>query len=236
MKTIKDLNALFLQYILNLYASEKQVSESMPTIIKRAKHQSLKHALEHHHTVSKEHLSRLDTVLGIIKEKNLVKPTQQGKNFQEKEFTSKAMQGLLEEANDLLASDVEDMVIDAAIIGCVQKIEHYEICTYGTALAYATQLELKKAAVLLEKTLNEEYDADDLLTSLATAALNKEGVSATQQATGKKSPAKERVPGEEAGNQRKNTQVSISERTIHSPGGRAGTSHRGYGSGESRGH
>jgi ferritin-like metal-binding protein YciE len=72
-----------------------------------------------------------------------------------------------------LHQNIDGDVIDAVIIGCVQKIEHYEICTYGTALAYAHELHLHKAAQLLKESLDEEYDADDLLTALATAAVNK---------------------------------------------------------------
>ena len=229
METIKDLGSLFLHYIANLYAAEKQINDAMPAVIKRAKHQSLKNALQHHQTISKDHLSRLEIIPGMLKEKE----RGTGNPGSDVKSVSKAMQGLLEEATELLNAGIDDSVIDAAIIGCVQKIEHYEICTYGTALAYATQLQLKKAAALLEETLNEEYDADDLLTSLATAALNKEALTEGQKA-GTVEPVHK--DNEEDAHLRKATQVSISERTIQSPGGRAGTSHRRYGSGESRGH
>jgi hypothetical protein len=145
------------------------------------------------------------------------------------------MMGLIEEINQLLETDLSNEVKDAAIIASVQKIEHYEICAYGTALAYAKQLHLNPVAALLNETLQEEYDADDLLTALATAAINKEGLpeglETSQPAT--ETNIADAIEGDQ---ESEHVTVSISERTINSPGGRAGTSHRRYGNGESRGH
>jgi hypothetical protein len=134
----------------------------------------------------------------------------------------------------LLALDLSQEIKDAVIIASVQKIEHYEISAYGTAVAYANQLNLPLVAKLLNETLEEEYDADDLLSALATAAINKDGLP-PELAARKTMPETDETeamkddPDDHA-------KVSISERTINSPGGRAGTSHRRYGSGESRGH
>jgi ferritin-like metal-binding protein YciE len=227
MKTISDLTALFLYYIHNLCDAEKQIMEAMPSIIQKAKHQSLKNALRHHGDVSKEHNSRLKKIISLINKENKI--SEEGDKH-ETNLTGKAIKGLIDEANELLSSDIDADVNDAAIIGCVQKIEHYEICTYGTALAYARQLHLHGAEVLLKETLDEEYDADDLLTSLATAALNKEALPegiARDEVTNDKSEDDKAV---------KTTPVTISEKNVQSPGGRAGTSHRGYSTGESRGH
>jgi hypothetical protein len=84
----------------------------------------------------------------------------------------KAMEGLVKEGSALLNEDMSAEVMDAAIIAAAQKIEHYEISSYGTARAYALQLQLNEVAKLLEETLNEEYQADDLLSKLALGDVN----------------------------------------------------------------
>jgi ferritin-like metal-binding protein YciE len=229
METINDLSALLLHYIDNLSDAEKQIMEAMPAIIQKAKHQSLKNALQHHLSLSKEHNNRLQKVFSLLDKEN--KTAKTGKH--QTNITSKGIKGLLEEANELLNNDIDEDVNDAAIIGCVQKIEHYEICSYGTALAYAQQLQLHEAEVLLKETLDEEYDFDDLLTALATAALNKEALPEGAAAKSSDSTADENT-GDNT--MRKATPVTISEKNVQSPGGRAGTSHRGYSTGESRGH
>lgn len=230
METIKDLEGLFLHFIENLYATEKQIAEAMPAIIQKVRHKSLKNALQHHLTISNKHSNRLNKILSLMHE-DTAGATRETKK--ETVVISKGAIGLIEEANDLMSQHIDKYVNDAAIIGCVQKIEHYEICTYGTALAYATQLHLHKVAELLRETLYEEYDADDLLTALATAALNKEGIP-----DGWEEDAPNLQENNEAGTgtETSSHKIVISERTVNSPGGRAGTSHRRYPSGESRGH
>ena len=236
MKTIEDLPALFLYYIQNLYAAEKQIMEAMPAIIEKAKHQSLTNALQHHLTISKKHISRLNKIFALLNEKKMgITGENEWETSVKAGVISKGTMGLIEEATELMEHDVDADVCDAAIIGCVQKIEHYEICTYGTALAYATQLHLHEAEVLLRETLDEEYDVDDLLTALATTVLNKEALPEGME------DANPNLTDEENDNAsgsitRKGSKVSISERTVQSPGGRAGTSHRRYPGGESRGH
>ncbi len=228
METIKDLEALLLHYIQYLYAAEKQIAEAIPGIIDKVQHLSLKNALQHHLSISKKHISRLNKIHLLLHEnKEVPKPATSLRGG----GANKGVAGLIAEANELLNQQIEKEVNDAAIIGCVQKIEHYEICAYGTALAYATQLHLTKAAELLRETLDEEYDADDLLTALAMAALNKEGIPEGWEQS-KEQAAKEIDTLLESDSHT----VSITERSIHSPGGRAGTSHRRYPSGESRGH
>jgi hypothetical protein len=82
------------------------------------------------------------------------------------------MEGLVKEANALLKEDMAREVMDAAIIAAAQKVEHYEISSYGTARAYALQLQMDEVADLLEQTLKEEYDADDTLSALALSQVN----------------------------------------------------------------
>jgi ferritin-like metal-binding protein YciE len=217
-------------HIQKLYAAEEQSLQEMPSMIEKAKHRSLKNGLLHHLEISKEHKKRLEQVVDFVDDKRT--HTGQVQSIEFKQQDCQAMAGLIEEANELLNSEIESDVIDAAIISCVQKMEHYEIAVYSTALAYAEQLHLHKVVLLLKETLNEEYEADDLLTALARASLNKEalpgGVEAEDE--GEEGEDDSVITGS------KPTHKTGSERTINSPGGRAGTSHRGYPGGESRGH
>jgi len=89
------------------------------------------------------------------------------------------MEGLIDEGNKVMNEDINMEALDAAIIACAQKIEHYEISGYGTARAYAKELQLKDVEKLLEQTLGEEYEADDLLTQLAVGRLNVQAEQAT---------------------------------------------------------
>ncbi|HEX8334344.1 MAG TPA: DUF892 family protein [Segetibacter sp.] len=227
MDTINDLEDLLIHHLQNLYAAEHHILQAMPSVIQKTKHKSLKNALQHHLDLTNEQKKRLDAIMNILNDKrsDTARATLGS-------GTSKGMAGLIDEVEEVLQVKIDKDVTDAAIISYVQKIEHYEICAYGTALAFAKQLHLHKVEQLLKETLNEEYDVDDLLTALATSSYNKEaapeGIEDEQneeQSDDNASPKSSR-----------DTKVSINERTINSPGGRAGTSHRGYSTGESRGH
>jgi ferritin-like metal-binding protein YciE len=244
METIRDLIGLLVHHLNNLYSTEQQQVKFIPRLIEKAQHNSLKNALKHHLELTKEQLGRLQKIPELVNgkidaaRKNAVSAIDIATVSIDKEAVCKGMQGLIDEANDLLAQPLNEYVTDAAIIAAVQKIEHYEICTYGTAAAYASQLKIKSAENLLNESLQEEYDADDLLTALATAALNKE---ATPDAI--KFLETVAIDDEENGSMTNDHTVEsdagkviISERNVASPGGRAGTSHRRYPSGESRGH
>ena len=236
MQKINDLADLLMHYVRNLYAAETQVLEAMPKIIQQVHHSSLKNALSHHLGLTEEQKKRLEKINKSLAEKR--SPTAKAETLtREANNLCKGIAGLLEEATEVLKADLSPDVTDSAIIACVQKIEHYEICTYGSALAFAVQLHLHDVEGLLKESLEEEYDADDLLTALATSALNKEALPAGTEAgdgetdrEGQEDNFNYTEPGESS------HKISISERSINSPGGRAGTSHRRYGSGESRGH
>lgn len=223
---IKNLSDLLMHHLQNLNAAEQLMFEALPAIIEKVHHSSLKNALNHHRNLTTEQKKRLEQVAQVLQKKRTEELLKLNP-----EYVCKGIMGLIEETNDVLQSGLEKEVTDAAIIACVQKMEHYEISTYGTALAYARQLHLAKAEELLNETLNEEYEADDLLTALATASLNKEAL--PQDLQNIEQPDNDVSSENEPS---KSTKVNISERTINSPGGRAGTSHRRYGSGESRGH
>lgn len=225
---IKTLSDLLLENVQNLYFAEEQMLQAMPSIIEKAKHSSLRNALEHHLGLTHEQKERLLKIASIIGEH---KTDKQVKIDSSRMF--KGITGLIEEAKDILHSELAEDVIDAAIIAAVQKMEHYEISCYGTAVAYARQLRMGKAEALLNETLDEEYEADDLLTALATTSMNKEAVHEDM-----KRSLNESEDTQTSNNQSSEgtAEVHINERSINSPGGRAGTSHRRYGTGESRGH
>ncbi|HKG67715.1 MAG TPA: DUF892 family protein [Segetibacter sp.] len=223
---IKNLADLLMHHLENLNSAEDQMFEALPAVIEKVHHSSLKNALNHHRNLTTAQKKRLEQIAQMLQ-----KRTEESLKLNPKHIC-KGMVGLIEEMNDVLETGLEKEVTDAAIIACVQKMEHYEISTYGTALAYAHQLHMAKAEELLKESLNEEYEADDLLTALATASFNKEAVPQHIENVDRSDTnvSSEDEPSETT------PKVNITERTINSPGGRAGTSHRRYGSGESRGH
>ncbi|WP_207955444.1 ferritin-like domain-containing protein [Segetibacter sp. 3557_3] len=156
-----------------LYSAEKQLVEAMPAMAARATNPALKQALEEHLRVTENQLRRIEQVRDLIgaepesvtKYSGFLATVMGGTKC-------KGMEGLIEEGQKVMAENLEDEVMDAAIIGGSQKIEHFEIASYGTARTYAEQLGLTEAARLLQQTLDEEYRADELLTTLAVSTVN----------------------------------------------------------------
>lgn len=188
MEKMTDLQDLLQHEIKDLYSAEEQIIEAMPRMIEKAKNPQLKQALERHLRITEGQLKRLEQVQQLINQDGHI--IQERKNnglfarlmrrrSQEGETGSGdekclGMEGLLKEGEKVMAEEMEPSVLDAAIIACAQKIEHYEICGYGTARAYARELNMGQVAELLEQTLDEEYEADDRLTDLAVGRLNEE--------------------------------------------------------------
>ena len=178
MPTIETLEGLLKHELKDLYSAETQIIEALPKMIEAAFNDDLKKALQQHLTVTKKQKQRLDDIQKLLGEEK-TKPENKGFfanlfSSNEGEEHCKAMEGLIKEGNKLLSEDMSPEVMDAAIIAAAQKIEHYEISSYGTARAFALQLQLSKVADLLQQTLNEEYEADDLLTELALSDVNLE--------------------------------------------------------------
>jgi ferritin-like metal-binding protein YciE len=156
---IDSMESLFTHELSDLYNAEKQIIKALPKMAKAASSQALKAAFEEHLEVTKEQLERLDQIFTALGEGPSSKKC-------------KAMEGIIKEANELLAEDVDPQVLDAALIGSAQKVEHYEIAGYGTARAFARLLGNEEAANLLQQTLDEEGGADKKLTALAESHLN----------------------------------------------------------------
>ena len=178
---MNDLSDLLKHEIEDLYSVENQIIEALPTMIEKANNKMLKDALSEHLRVTEEHKNRLDKVQKLMK-MDAAEGNGKKKGFLKGLFGGshecKGMKGIIEEGNKIMRADISPKTLDAAIIACAQKVEHYEICGYGTARTYARELGLEPVAKLLEQTLNEEYAADDKLTQLAVGRINVEAEAA----------------------------------------------------------
>jgi ferritin-like metal-binding protein YciE len=169
--------------IFDLYSAEEQIIEALPAMIDKAKNTDLKNALQEHLKITEEQKKRLDQVQQLLNENNeneeVREQDEEKKGFFSRLFKGSngkekcmGMEGLIEEGQKIMREDISPEALDAAIIASAQKVEHYEISGYGTARAYAAELNLNEVQKLLEQTLNEEYEADDRLTALALKRVN----------------------------------------------------------------
>jgi len=165
LENLQDLLKEDLKDVLN---AENQILKALPKMIKTASHEDLASAFEQHLEETKVHVERVEQVM-----ESLGMPTR-GK-------TCKAMQGIIDEGKEVMGEDMEDDVMDAALIGAAQKVEHYEIATYGTLCTYAELLGLQEAKRLLGQNLEEEKATDQKLTELAEAVINLEAADQTEQ-------------------------------------------------------
>lgn len=156
---IDTLQKLFVEELRDLYSAENQLLKALPKMAKTASSDELKQAFEDHLEETKEHVARLDEIFRGLDE------SPKGK-------TCKAMQGLVEEGSEILEEEGEQAVLDAGIIAAAQKVEHYEMASYGTVRAWATLLGDEEAADLLQQTLEEEGEANKRLSELAEEIVN----------------------------------------------------------------
>ncbi|MEP6615400.1 MAG: ferritin-like domain-containing protein [Ginsengibacter sp.] len=188
MATLINLNDLLRHEILDLYSAEEQIIDALPKMIEKANNGNLKKALNDHLKVTELQKKRLDQVKQMMGEQAEENSTENN-GFFSRLFGGggqkcKGTEGLIEEGKKMMGEDMSPEALDAAIIASAQKIEHYEICGYGTARAYARELNLVEVANLLTQTLNEEYQADDSLTQLAVGRLNIEAQYASGMGNG----------------------------------------------------
>lgn len=156
---MKNLNELFEHQLKDLYSAEDQLTNALPKMVKNAKDAKLKKAFEDHLEETKEHKQRLEEICDELG----IDPGGE---------TCKAMKGLIKEAEDFLDEVKDDDVKNAGMIAEAQRVEHYEISGYGTAVRYAKELGHDDIAKKLQKTLDEEYNADEKLNKLAENRLN----------------------------------------------------------------
>src|SRR3954470_22264157 len=166
---MSTLRETFLDELADAYDAEKQLLKALPKMAKAAQNEQLKDGFEEHLEQTQQHVERLEQVFEIFGQ------PAKGKKC-------KAMQGLIEEGKELIEEDEGD----ASLICAAQKVEHYEIASYGSLIAWSRLLEEEDAVELLEQTLNEEEQTDQKLTEVAESAVNvedaeEEGEEATSQ-------------------------------------------------------
>lgn len=157
---IKTMDDLFVHQLRDIYYAEKQIVNALPEMIEKAQDPTLKQGFETHLDETKNHVKRLEQVFRL-----------HGKEA--KGVDCPAIDGIIEEAEDV-AGEVDDkQVLDAALIAAAQAVEHYEITRYGSLVAWAKQLGRNDCASLLQQNLDEEKATDKKLTSLAESAVNR---------------------------------------------------------------
>jgi ferritin-like metal-binding protein YciE len=161
MPATKSLEDLFVNLLKDMYYAEKQILKALPKMAKKADSNELRQAFEHHLTETQGQVVRLEQVFALCD----LKPS--GK-------TCHAIKGIIEEGEEDMKDAKDPDVLDAGMIADAQAVEHYEIARYGTMIAWAKQLGRNDAASLLEQTLEQEYNADRLLTDLAEGKLNRQ--------------------------------------------------------------
>lgn len=156
-----QLMKLFEEELKDIYWAEKALLKAIPKMIKNASSEDLIDALENHLEETEEQVVRVEQVFEILGKKPTAKKCE-------------AMEGLIKEAVSIMEECEEGAMCDAGIISAGQKIEHYEIASYGTLCQFAETLNLDEAVLLLEATLEEEKAADEKLSEVATTAINME--------------------------------------------------------------
>ena len=162
---LDSLQALYINELKDLYSAEKQLLKALPKMAKAASHEELAANFTEHTRVTERQVERLERIFADLGE------SPRGKKCV-------GMEGLIEEAQELLQEKPDPEVLDAGLISKAQHVEHYEIAGYGTVRTYAEQLGLTKHAELLQQTLDEEGEADKRLTALAESSINLEAEAA----------------------------------------------------------
>ena len=163
-KDIKTMDDLFLHTLQDIYYAEQQITKSLPDMIGKAKDAQLKQGLKMHLGETENHVSRLEQVFKMLGKKP-------------KGVDCPAIDGIIEEAEEIAGDIADQEVLDAAIIAAAQAVEHYEMTRYGTLVAWAHQLGRDDCAALLQKNLDEEKAADKKLTGLAESKVNRKAAS-----------------------------------------------------------
>jgi ferritin-like metal-binding protein YciE len=169
MASIDSLRALLIEELKDIYDAESRLTKALPKLIKKSTHEELKTAIQDHLEQTEEHVARIEQAFEELDQSPKAK-------------TCAGMKGLISEGDDHAGESYDnDGLRDAAIIGAAQRVEHYEIAAYGTAIAHARLLELDGVVNLLEETLEEEKEADAKLTEIAESVVNLDAESEEEQ-------------------------------------------------------
>lgn len=156
----KTLTDLFIETLKDTYYAEKQLLKALPKMAKSAESDQLRNAFEKHRDQTETQIERLEKVFEICDTRPRAK-------------TCDAILGIVEEGKEIMEEFKDSAALDAGLIAAAQAAEHYEISRYGTLKTWAGQLGLREAVNLLEETLQEEKQTDQLLTQLAQASANR---------------------------------------------------------------
>jgi ferritin-like metal-binding protein YciE len=157
----KDLSALFLDTLKDIYYAEKQIYKALPKMAKAASSDKLRAAFEKHHEETEGQIDRLEKIFELL-----------GKPARGKKCD--AIEGIIDEGEEIMDEYADTPALDPGLLAAAQAVEHYEISRYGTLKAWANKLSMNDAVKLLDQTLAEEKKTDDALTKLAVAAINAE--------------------------------------------------------------
>ena len=157
---VNSLTDLFIHSLSDIYSAEKQLTRALAKLSREAANEELSEAFKQHLEETQGQIERIDQII------------ESEPNIKLRRMKCHAMEGLVDEANEIIEATDKGSVRDAGLIAAAQKVEHYEIASYGTLVTLAEQLGLKKAKSLLNETLKEEKNTDVLLTKLATSKIN----------------------------------------------------------------
>lgn len=178
---MESLKELYIDELKDLYSAEKQLVKALPKMAKNATNPELKEAFTTHLHETEGHVERLEQIFEMLGERP------GGKKC-------KGMEGLVEEAKELLEEDATEEVLDAGMISKAQHVEHYEMAGYGTVRTYARLLGLDDQADLLQETLDEEGHANELLTQIAESSVNIEAETGSEEEESTSSRGDRQVP------------------------------------------
>ena len=168
MASLESLDDLLQDELRDMYDAEKQLTKALPKMAKNATSEELKQAFEEHLSQTEQHVERLEQAF-----EQLDIPARSKK--------CEGMKGLIAEGQEMMSEADDDATRDAVMIASAQKIEHYEIASYGSARTWANQLGKSEVASLLEETLEEEKETDQRLTTIAESMVNPQAAQREQE-------------------------------------------------------
>ncbi len=163
-RDIETMEDLFLHTLQDIYYAEEKILKALPEMIEKATARDLSQGFQKHLDETKNHVARLKQVFKMIEEKP-------------KGVDCPAIDGIIEEAEEISGEISDKAVLDAALIAAAQAVEHYEITRYGTLIAWAQELGRDDCAAVLQKNLDEEKATDKKLTTLAESRINRKAAS-----------------------------------------------------------
>jgi ferritin-like metal-binding protein YciE len=164
---IKTMQDLYIMELQDLHSAETQLIAALPKMMEAATNEELKSAIEEHLEITKTQLERLESIFEELEE-------------EAGGHECAAMKGLVKEGEEVMKEVEEPTVLDAALISAAQRVEHYEMAGYGAAKTYAQLLGYDKHAQLLEESLEEEKEADQILNDLALSDINEEALESSE--------------------------------------------------------